>query len=55
MAEVIFNYEGTIISIQCDINDKMENVINKFLLKIEKQENNNFYYLYNGSNLTYHL
>ena len=41
MAEAIFNYGGIITSIQCDISEKMKSVIDKFLLKIEKQDNNN--------------
>ena len=30
MAEVIFNYEGTEIKIQCNMDDKIHNIINKF-------------------------
>ena len=56
MAEVIFNYEGKTIIIQCNINDKMKDIIDKFLIKITNNENN-LYYLYNGTitndNLTF--
>jgi len=50
MVEVIFNYEGINIIIQCNINDKMKDVINKFLIKIGKNENdNNLLYLYDAN------
>ena len=45
--QIIFNYEGVEIIIQCNINDKMKDIINNFLNKIENKENNLFY-LYNG-------
>ena len=52
MAEVIFNYEGTEIKIQCNIDDKIHNIINKFLVKIGNKENNlNFLYLYGGNSI----
>ena len=51
MSEVLFNYEGIIISIQCNLNDKMKNIINKFLMKIKQQEDNDIYYLYNGTKI----
>ena len=52
MAEVSFNYKGNFIIIQCNINDKMKNIIQKFLKKVEKEENNdNFYYLYEGNKI----
>ena len=30
MAEVIFNYEGIDTTIQCNIDDKMKDIIDKF-------------------------
>ena len=54
MAEVIFNLEGNITIIQSDINDKMKDIINKFLIKINKQEDN-LYYLYNGNRIKYDI
>ena len=49
MVEVIFNYEGIETTIQCNINDKLEEIINKFLLKINPSGNRiNLIYLYNG-------
>ena len=54
MAEVIFNFEGNITKIQCDINDKIKDIIDEFLIKIEKQEDN-LYYLYNGNRIRYDL
>ena len=38
MAEAVFNYEGNEVKIQCDISDKMEEVIKRFLIKVEKRE-----------------
>ena len=54
MAEVIFSYEGNITIIQCDINNKMEDIINQFLEKIKNKENN-LYYLYNGTKINSEL
>ena len=50
MAEVIFNYEGINTTIQYNINDKMMEIITKFLSKIDKKKDNDeLYYLYNGT------
>ena len=51
MAEAIFNYEGTNTTIQCNINDKMRNVIDSFFTKIKENENNlnSLSFLYNGN------
>ena len=54
MAEVIFIYDKQNISIQCEINDKMKDIIDKFLLSISK-EGNNFNYLYNEQEINYNL
>ena len=54
MAEVIFIYEGTNFTIQCNENDKMKDIINKFLIKIQKQVGD-LYYLYNGNKLNNEL
>ena len=56
MAEVIFNYEGNKTIVQCNLNDKMKVIIHKFLIKINKEENNNnLDYLYNGTKIDYEL
>ena len=39
MVEVIFNHEGIETTIQCNINGKLEEIINKFLLKINPSGN----------------
>ena len=36
MAEIFFNYEGNVTMIQSNLNDKMKNVIDKYISKIEK-------------------
>ena len=48
MLEVIFNYKGREILIQSKIDETMEEVIKKYKLKIEI---NNEYYLYNGNKI----
>ena len=56
MAEVIFNYEGNNIKIQCNINEKMKDIISKFLIKINKKDTNiTLYYLYNGNTINKEL
>ena len=50
MAEAIFNYEGINTSIQCNLHDKMKDIIANFLNKI-KEKGDNFFYLYNGSEI----
>ena len=39
MAEAIFNYEGINTTIQCELNEKMKDIIGKFVIKIENKEN----------------
>ena len=48
MAQIIFTYEGMNINIQCQLNDKIKDAINKFFVKIDKKDSTNLYYLYNG-------
>ena len=56
MVEVIFNYEGINTIIQCNINDKMKDIINRFLIKIRKNENdNNLLYIYGANIINYEL
>ena len=50
MAEAIFNNGGIITIIQCSLNDKMKDIINMFLDKI-KEKRDNFFYLYNGTEI----
>ena len=50
MAEAVFNYEGINTSIQCNLQDKMKDIITNFLNKI-KEKGDNFFYLYNGSEI----
>jgi len=44
---VIFNYKGRKIEIQCTIDEKMEVILNKF--KIKMNEYNANYFIYNGN------
>ena len=47
MAEVLFNYKGIKIKIECNTKDKMKDIINKYLLK--NKNNKDIYFLYNDS------
>ena len=49
MAEVIFYYKGISTTINCNFNDKMEEIINLFLITLDEKDNNlNLKYLYQG-------
>ena len=54
MSEAIFNYEGNNTVIQCETKEKMKDIIDRFLIKLENKENN-LYYLYNGTKINYEL
>ena len=54
MVEVIFNYKGIETVILSNINDKMKDIINKFISKSENI-NKNIYFLYNGDNINKEL
>ena len=45
MAEVIFNYEEIETIIKCNIDSKMKDIINDYLKKIKRSQND-FYYIY---------
>ena len=56
MVEVLFNYEGIETVIQCNINDKIEDIIEQYLIKIDKKvEKDNLLFLYNGNNIIKNL
>ena len=48
MSIVNFLYKGTETTIQCQENEKMKEICNKFGLKI-KVDMKNIYFLYNGN------
>ena len=48
MSLVKFIYKGSEIIIQCQEIDKMKDIINKFVIKVEK-DINNLYFMYNGN------
>jgi len=41
MVEVIFNYDGIETIIQCNKDEKMKDIIKRFLIKIGKNEHYN--------------
>ena len=50
MIEVEFNYNGTKTIIQCNnINEKLKNICQSFLTKINEENENNIYFSYNGN------
>ena len=56
MVEAIFNYKGIDTIIQCNINDKMKEIINRFLIKNGKNENdNNLLFIYDANIINYEL
>ena len=54
MSQIEFKYKSSNIIIQCNENDKMKDIIDKFLNKVEKI-GEDLFYLYNGSQINYEL
>ena len=54
MTEVAFTYEGVEYIIQCKQADKMRDIIDKLLIKINKNIED-LYFLYNGNKINYEL
>ena len=50
MTEVVFNFNGANTIIQCDRNETIRNIVNKFGVKLQK-DTNNLYYTYNGDSI----
>ena len=55
MVEINFNYEGINTIIQCDENEKLKEIIERFLVKRENNNKNNLIYLYNGTKINEEL
>ena len=55
MAAINFSYEGIITSIQCDENENLEEIIQRFLIKIDKTKDTDLLYLYNGNRINKEL
>ena len=47
MEEILFIYKGNHIKIQCNPEDKMKDIFNRFKIKIN-EEDDNLCYMYNG-------
>ena len=47
MAQIEFVYNGNNILIPCNINEKLKNILNRFIIK-EQINEKSIYYLYNG-------
>ena len=54
MVEVIFNYKAIETKIQSDENDKMKDIVNKFIVKSQKQKSI-IIFLYNGNKINEEL
>ena len=52
MPEIIFQYKGEENIIYCELNDKIKDIINKYILKIGK---NNLYFIYSGNKINAEL
>ena len=50
MSQIGFTFNGQKTIIQCDKNEKMKNICNRFSLKIGK-EMNSLIFIYNGNSL----
>ena len=56
MAEVIFSYGGNNITIKCNLDDKMKDIIHIFLTKISKKGDKTIlYFIYQGTNINQEL
>ena len=56
MATATFYLEGIKEKIHCNINNKMKDIINKFLLQTNMQNDyNKLQFIYNGSDINYEL
>ena len=54
MAEALFNLKGIVTIIQCKIDDKMKDIINKYIFKIDNN-NKKIYFFYNGDKINEEL
>ena len=54
MSEIQFNYAGNSINIQCNSDEKIEEIINKFISKVGKKKEN-LYFIYSGGILNEEL
>ena len=52
MIQVKFLYKGSILPIQCNKNDNLKDIFNKFEIKIR---NNSVFYLYKGNKINKEL
>ena len=51
MSEVIFHFDGTEYKVNCKTNEPMETIIDKFQINNGLNDNNNIFYLYNGTKM----
>ncbi len=50
MVEVIFNFRGIETIIQCNINEKIKDIFNKFVNKV-RIDISKLYFIYNGNKI----
>ena len=53
MAKLLFNYKGEKTKIECNINDSMKEIIDKYLFKIKTKKN--LCFRYNGNKIDENL
>ena len=50
MAEIIFNYNGNLTTIQCNKEEKMKEIFNKYIIKTQIYKNL-INFIYSGNNI----
>ena len=54
-SDVLFEYNGNQTIIQCMKSDKMKNIIERYMTKIELDKTKEYFYLYNGDKINIEL
>ena len=52
--EITFNYNNNLIKVQCNLNEKIKDIINKFIIK-SQIDKNSIYFLYGGTTINEEL
>ena len=55
MIEVLFIYETQNIKIQCNIEDKLKDIAQKLKFKINEEDNNDLFFVYEGDKINEEL
>jgi hypothetical protein len=55
MSSIEFNYEGILLNIPCNPDEKIEDIIARFLIKINKKKKSDYYFIYGGGTVKENL